>query len=115
MSVIEKKGSSSNYRWDMAFGCIHGRGKLMSDLLPWYGTGESIGILVDTEKGFVYFYKEDTLVWYVEDKEKRCKVFGCTDSTDDTLIYQRVLWNENREKDLQAQIQRIMKKVDSFV
>ena len=120
MAVIDKKKGTSlaNYYWDMAFGIIHGRGKLMSDVLPWYGSGEKIGILVDTEQGFVYFFKEDVLVWYIFDqeimnKENRCKVFGCTDATCDTLIYQRVLWNENREEDLQAQIGRLKQKVEA--
>merc|ERR1712228_71792 len=122
MAVIEKASNSSNrsvYLWDMAFGIIHGRGQIQSELLPWYGSGETIGILVDTEKGFVYFYKHDTLVWYIYDKEimdkeNRCKVFGCTDERNDTLIYQRILWNDYREKDLQAQIQRLKKNKDAF-
>merc|ERR1712129_440980 len=102
---------------DMGMGAIHGRGAIMSDILPWYGTGETIGILVDCKAGCVYFYKEDALVWYIYDQEIKkssVKVFGCTDDVHDAIIYKRVLWNMKRETDLQSQLQKLKERIDGF-
>ena len=110
---------SRRYLWDMGFGIIQGRGQLLSEVLPWYGTGDVIGILVDTDEGVVYFFKENTLVWFVRDAEiknaqNRCKVFGCTDATDDTLVYQRVMWTRQREESLQRQLGAMVKRTRDF-
>ena len=97
---------------DMGMGNIQGRSKILSDLLPWYGTGDIVSILVDTEIGMVYFFKNGCLVWYVKDKAikyRNVKVFGCTDYSRDALVYERVLWNDEREEDLQAQMKRLEK------
>merc|ERR1712129_200359 len=102
---------------DMGMGAIHGRGAIMSDILPWYGTGETIGILVDCEAGCVYFFKEDALVWYIYDQEIKnnaVKVFGCTDDEEDAIIYKRFLWNQKREMKLQMQIQKLKARVEAF-
>eukprot|EP01084_Bolivina_argentea_P063321 115652_1 len=101
-----------DYFWDCGLGNIQGRGIIKSEFLPYYESGDVIGILVDTYNGFVYFLKNGNLVWYNNDdeiKKQRCKVFGCTDDTLDTLIYERILWNEKREYDLKQQIAKLRK------
>ena len=115
----EKAMRSTDYLWDMGFGIVQGRGKLLSEVLPWYGTGDIIGVLVDTDEGVVYFFKEQTLVWLVRDAEmksrhNRCKVFGSTDQANDTLIYQRVLWTQHRERALQRQLATMKKRVHDY-
>ena len=100
---------------DIGVGNIQGRSEIKSVMLPWYGSGDIIGILVDIKDGIVYFYKNGSLVWYVSDNDikdpaKKCKVFGCTDSWNDCLIFHKSLWNDQREQDLQKQIQILRQK-----
>eukprot|EP01083_Nonionella_stella_P088676 247296_1 len=96
--------------WDGAFGGIHGRGKIESLALPYYSSGDVIGILVDKTDGMIYFYKNDSLVWFIaaaEIKNTKCKIFGSTDTTNDTIIYSRILWNDRREQDLRRQVKEL--------